>query len=325
MRRAFIAFVIIVFLVYCWASVAYQNQVPVPAYRTVKVELLGGKTRAQWDQAEGEQFHRLMELESKRYQLPEGNTLAVGAKKLDSGAPLTSDDFKAIIAASPAGSAPSMELRDPSAIYNLVSLHYRLRDPIVNPADPEGPPLFNYGEPLTKSILDELIRHKIEAITINGAGAPVTFQFGTSIMILLIFLALVAALKPLVWDPFQALLDKRQKELAIGAEAARRNQAEREKLEQETIGKNRDLRLEIQAERMRRLRAADKEADGLVKVAQTEAKKAKQESLADIASQMGAAEKALAAEMPKLAEMIAASILNPGTPPADVDGNAKAD
>ncbi len=122
--RRFIGFAIAVFALYCWASVEYQNQVDVPDYRMVTVDVLGGKTRQQWDADKGDQFQRLIALENKRYQLPAGATLKLTmpdgtAKTLSDDVPLTSEDFSALIGASTVDGKVALELRDPTAIYNL--------------------------------------------------------------------------------------------------------------------------------------------------------------------------------------------------------------
>ena len=72
MRKAFIAFGITLFLAYGWASVAYQNLIPLPDYRTVELDIRDGMDQAAWEGNDQARFQRLMLLEAAKYQLPEG-------------------------------------------------------------------------------------------------------------------------------------------------------------------------------------------------------------------------------------------------------------
>lgn len=326
LRRLFIGFVVAVFLVYCWAAVVYQNQVNVPAYRVVSVDLLGGKTRQQWDAGENAQFQRLTELENRRYQLPPDAKVGTGREDgsfFPVDRPLTGRDFAAIIAAAPAGEGVVMELRDPEAINSLASLGYHLRDPIYDPGNPDGEPTINFGEAVDKAFIDRLNGLGVKTIAVVGEGAPVGVDVGTVVMIALIFLGLVAALKPILWDPFQALIDRRQKELAMGAEAARNNQAESAKLAEEKTRRNAKLMQEVQAEQMRRRQATANEAGAIVKAAKDQAKAARHSQLQEITTSSQTANQELQADVPQLAEAIAGAILGRGvgaSQPKDPEG-----
>lgn len=314
LRQGYIGLAIAVFLVYCWASVAYQNQVAVPDYKPVSVDLLGGKTRAQWDAEESERFSRLMILENKRYQLPadaritlrgeDGEDRVVGPDM-----PLTSGDFAAVIAQSPPGGGVVMALRDPTAIYALEGENYLLRDAIYDPANPDEPPLINFAERVDKRLIDSLRGLGVNVITITGHGSPVGFDPGTAIMLAIIFFALVAALKPVLWDPFQALLDRRQKELDMGSEAARSNQAETARLEEERVRRNAALAWEIQAERMRRRQETAREAEAVVSKAKREEKAARHLQLQDLGESADRAGLKLREDAPELAEAIVDAVL----------------
>lgn len=306
MRKAFIAFGIIAFLVYCWASVAYQNEVDVPKYKLVEVDLLGGRTRAEWDANSQARFQRLMELEGKQYQLP-----VDAAGEISPDRALASDDFTRYIAAAPAGQPVMMKVRDTSAFYSLLSHKYLLRDSIDDPGDPDGPPLYLGGQPLDKKMLDDLNARGYGTITVTGHGSPVGFQFGTSIMIAIIFLTLVAALKPIIWQPFMALLDKRTKELEMGAEAERQNQIESARYMEEEKRRHGELYREIQEIRMRGQRETAKQAGLVVKEARDKEKQLKLRSLKEIGESAASAREKLAEDVPALAEAVA-DALTPG-------------
>lgn len=306
MRRAFIAFGITAFLVYCWASVVYQNRVAVPGYKLVEVDLLGGASRSGWDANPQARFQRLMELENRKYQLPED---AGGV--IPPGRPLTSGDFAGFIARAPAGQPVKMKLRDASAIHGLLAHNYLLRDNIEVDAQPGVLPLYIGGRPLDKPMIDDLLRRGIATITVTGHGAPVNFQIGTSLMIAIIFLTLVAALKPVVWEPFLALLEKRRKELEMGAEAERQNQLEATRYEEESRRRHAELHREIQALRLRDQRETAQRAAEIVKAARNQEKEVKIAGLRDLGESAAAAGEDLNARVPELAEAVAKA-LTPG-------------
>lgn len=355
MRRAFIAFGIVVFLVYCWASVAYQNQVRVPDYKLVEVNLLGGISRARWNADPQSQFQQLMALENRRYQLPvgakvkapaaagepawpstpdAGKSTQPGAGKsarpsvvgadgyLSADHPLTSDDFAAMIAAAPPGDKVMVELRDTTAIFSLVGRNFLLRDPIYDPQDPRGRPLFVAGQPITKELVDRLLAADISVITITGQGATVSFELGTSLMIAVIFLTLVAALKPIIWHPFMTLLDKRLKELEMGAEAERQNQLESARYMEEEKRRRGELHREIQEIRMRDQRETAKQAGLIVKEARDREKRIKLQSLRELGASAASAREKLEKDIPALAEAVADALTPGGERPRRNDAAA---
>ena len=305
MRRIFIALGIIVFLVYCWASVAYQNQVDVPGYKLVELDVLGGKSRAAWDADQSVQFQRLMALENKNYQMPDAT------EDIPPGRPLTSDDFARFIAKAPAGGPVRVRLLDTSAVYGLLAHNYLLRDSIPNPASPGGQPLYVGGSPLDKAMLDDLRGRGVGVITVTGHGAPVNFMPGTAIMVAIIFLTLVAALKPVVWDPFLAMLEKRRRELEIGAEAERQNQQEAVRFEEEKRRRGTEFNREMQQLRMDGQREIAKTAGAIVTAARDEEKRIKLTGLGEIRSDAALAETEMERRVPELAEAIA-DALTPG-------------
>ncbi|MCD8138230.1 MAG: ATP synthase F0 subunit B [Planctomycetaceae bacterium] len=303
MRRAFIAFGIAVFLVYCWASVAYQNQVDVPGYKDVQIDLLGGMSRQRWDASPQEQFQRLTTLENKRYQLPldaEGDT----------GRPLTADDFLQVIAGTEGGPV-RMRLRDPEAIYSLLSHNYLLRDSIMESSDPRAQPIYVGGGAIDKEMLDDLRERGIRTITVSGHAAPVNFQLGTGLMVAVIFFTLVAALKPVLWGPFLVMLEKRRRELEIGAEAERQNQQETIRFEEEKRKRHAELDRDMQALRLDGQRENARLANGIIHAARDREQEVKLAGLRDIRLNAETTKGELDARVPELAEMMAAA-LTPG-------------
>lgn len=318
MRKAFIALGIVLFLIYCWASVVYQNRVDIPDYRLVDVDLLGGVTRARWDASPQSRFQRLMELETLRYQLPEDARIAAGDKTrsdadrlLPVDRPLTGGDFAHLIASAPAGEGVVVRLRDAGAIYALVNRNYLLRDNIEDPGYRDGPPLYVGGRAVDKDMLDALRARGLRTITVTGHGAPVSFQTGTAIMVAIIFLTLVAALKPILWDPFLAMLEKRVRELEIGAEAERQNQAEAIRYEEESRRRNDSLYRSLQELRMGEERETARQAGDIVNAARDGEKRFKEDGLRELGASAREAEARLREELPALAEAVAEA-LTPG-------------
>ncbi|MCD8352341.1 MAG: ATP synthase F0 subunit B [Planctomycetaceae bacterium] len=313
MRRAFIAFGIAVFLVYCWASVAYQNQVDVPGYTNVQIDLLGGMSRQRWESSQQEQFQRLTALENKRYQLPldaEGDT----------NRPLTADDFARVIAGTE-GAPVLVRLRDPVAIYSLLSLNYLLRDSVMESPDPRAQPIYVGGGAIDKEMLDDLRERGIRTITVSGHAPPVNFQVGTSLMIAVIFFTLVAALKPVLWRPFLAMLEKRRRELEIGAEAERQNQQEAIRFEEEKRKRHAELDRDMQALRLDGQRENARVANGIIREARDREQEVKLAGLRDIRLQADQTKSELDTRVPELAELMAAA-LTPGVSGDTLDNDA---
>lgn len=308
MRRVFIAFGIIVFLLYCWASMEYQNVVAVPGYRAVAIDLLGGRSRAAWEKDAQAQFQRLMELEGKNYQLP-ADTPG------DADRPLTSDDFAAYIAEHP-GQPVMMTLRDSGDVYVLLAHKYHLRDSIPDPAAADGAPLYFGGHLLDKVMLDDLRGRGVAAITVSGHAAPVNFQVGTALMIAVIFFTLAAALKPILWNPFIVMLEKRRRELDAGSEAERQNQQEAVRFEDEKRRRNAELGQTIQAKRLEGHREIAEEAGGILRRARDHEKERKLAGLCGLAQMAEDVRGEMREKIPELARAVADAL----TPGAHDDG-----
>lgn len=334
LRRLFITFGFAVFLVYCWASVHYQNQVSVPGYRTVSVDVLGkGQTRAQWDADTQGQFQRLMQLESAKYQLPEDAKVPAppadakrpGAMDADGNIspehPLSADDYTFMIADLEPDQGLVMQLRDTSAINGLANKNYLLRDPVMRPGDaPDAKPMYNYADPVDKDMIDGLIRSGVGVITVTGHGSPVSYEVGTALMIVVIFLTLVAALKPLLWDPFRAMLDRRRQELDSGSMAERRNQEDEAKLTEAKKTENAKLLRDLDDLRRRIQVDAERRAGDVLKEAQDREKGVKLEGLRRLGDSADTAKRGLDRQVPELAELIADAVM-PGKAAGGADRN----
>lgn len=273
MRKASIALGVALFLAYGWASVAYQNMIPLPDYRMVELDVRNGMDRDAWEKSDQARFQRLTRLEEEKYQLPEANGAGEG-DYASSDRPLAAADFELFAARAPAVGPALIRLRDASAFHRFLARGYSLRDDIENPENPYGPPLYPGGRRLDKKMLDDLRRRGMERIAVVGHGDPVGFLPGTAIMVAVIFLTLVAVLKPILWDPFQALLEKRLREIEAGEEMGRQNQAEAARFEDERRRRQADLHRDIQEIRLKGQREAAKRAGDIVRAAREGGKEA---------------------------------------------------
>lgn len=301
-RRLFILFGIVVFAAYCWASVVYQNVVDVPDYKLVEVDLLQGMPREKWDANPQDHFQTLMELETKSYQLPTDTKLGISPDK-----PLTSGDFAKFIADAPPGQPVKMTLRDSDAINDLVSRNYVLRDSIHAPSDKDfsKKPIHYGGYQVDKWTIDKLREEGIRSITVVGHGRPVNFQVGTALMIALIFFVLVAALKPILWEPFRVMLEKRKWEMEMGAEAERQTQAENVRFEAEKRRRTGELDRDIQALRMKEQRETAGQVGAIVNEAKEKGKTLKAAGLQEIGQAAREARERMEEEVPALALAVA--------------------
>ncbi|MDR1521047.1 MAG: ATP synthase F0 subunit B [Planctomycetota bacterium] len=316
MRRAFIAFGLVVFLIYCWASVERQNRVAIPDYRLVEIDLLDGMARQVWESDSQARFQRLMALEAEKYQLPADARLpapppARAGAVISPDKPLASDDFEYLVSLA-AGEGPvRIKLRDTSAIRRLLGRNYALRDVIDDPDSRDRRPLYQGGRLLDKDMLDRLRDRGVASLTVVGHASPVGFLPGTAIMVAVIFLTLAAALKPILWDPFAALLEKRLRELADGEEAERRNQAEAARFEEERGRRNALLRQEVRNVRLQGQREAARRAETILREAREKEKEVKTAGIREMDEASRQAGEELARQIPALALAIA-DALTPG-------------
>ena len=322
MRRLFIGFVIAVFLAYCWASVAWQNRIVVPDYRTVTVSLTGGKTPEQWDSDAAFRNTYLEHLASRHYQplvkgapplmipLPDGSVFPWDQ-------PLTKANLEAIVKDRIArGAATDVELRDPAALYALASQHYRLRDPLRDSKtgepllDQDGKPWARGGEPVNKAFLDRLIDADVRFIHIVGNANPISPQPGTIVLVALIFLALVAALQGLYWKPLFQVVEERKREIDAGVDLAKSNQTALARLEGDRARRLLEAR-RARRERIQEARAkARAEADAIIQNARDREHALKQDAMIELRNASEAVRERLRADIPRLAREIARQILD---------------
>ncbi len=298
LRIPFVILVAVIFVGYYWTAVRYWHLVPMPGYAVEEVDLLGGKTPAAWAEDPTYRREHLRHLDRSYYQpTAEGLTLPDGTH-LGPETVLTEETYRALLEAG----QTEVTLRNPAAIREMAKRNYRLRDPMPGIG-------FDRGERLTKEVIDALVAADVERAPVVGAGEMISIQFGTMLMVILIFLGLVAALQNALWDPVLALIDERRRIVEEGENRTRSNRTDALELEAE----DRRLHAEVRREYMKDLsatqREAAKEADGILQKARDEAQQIRHAAHAEIERDLARAASELEKERDDLAREIAEAVL----------------
>lgn len=303
MRQLVIVAAFVIVLAYCYKVGERYTYVDVPAYRTVQVDLLGGKTWAAYQQDTLHQTENLSELGTRRLEPPhDGLTLADGTEYAPDHR-LKGKDFETIINAIAAKDQNfTIELRDPADVLALEAKHFRIRNPMPKAG-------FHGGEDLDQEAIAKLIDAGVEKVAVVGQGDVVAAHMGTMAMVIVIFVALVMALRGTLWDPVLAILDERRRELEEGRRLARDNSSEADRVEKEA---NR-LRAEARREYMDKLGKARGEAmregEAILNESRDKAHALEKETLAKLDEEMARARQELEREVPALGRAVSEAVL----------------
>jgi F-type H+-transporting ATPase subunit b len=284
--------------------VAWQNRVDMPRYRVVEVSLTGDRTPEQWNQDAAFRNAHLERLAGRRYQPVQEKALRLAdGTVFPPDRPLTRANFEALARDRVAhGGDTNVELRDPAALYAFASQRYRLRNPLPALGAPGG-------EAVDKAFLDRLIDADVPFIHIVGYANPISLQPGTIVLVTLIFLALVAALQGLYWEPILRIVEERKRETDEGAALAKSNQAALARLEDDRARRLLEAR-RSRLERILDARAKAKaEADMITHDARDRERALKRNAMAEIRSASQTAREQLRADIPRLAREIARQVL----------------
>lgn len=304
LRIPIVLLVAVLFFGYYWTAVRNWHLVTVPSYETEAVDLLGGKTPAAW--ADDPTFRRehLRHLDRTFYQpTAEGLALPDGTR-LEPGAVIEEQHFAALIEAR----RTTVTLRNPTAIRAMAKRNYRLRNPL---------PAVGHeaGTRLTKPVIDDLVAAGLDRVAVVGAGEMISVQFGTMLMVILIFLGLVAALQGALWDPVLGLIDERRRLVEEGETLARANRSDATEVEEEGHGLLADVRREYLRDLTATQREAGKEADRILHAAREEAQALRHEAMQDLEQEVARAADELETKRDAIAREIAAAVL--GRKPAE--------
>lgn len=303
MRKLFILLVIGLFALYMYGVSQNFMLRNVPKYKAEKIDLLGGKTPQAWNSDDCATFREkhLSKLEEKRYQCQtEGLTIA--GVTYTSETILKKRDYKKMIGENPKQPIV-VTLRNPAAIYAFAKNHYELRDTVAGQ---------KAGVVLSKEVLDHIIASpdKISRISIIGHGDVVSFQLPSMIMVMLIFMALLFALKIVLWGPLLQIIDSRKKEIEKGASLVNENINENDNLVNERKKRLGEMRKEYLANLSEIQGKAREEADVILDAAHKEVHQIRVKANRELAAQIEKAEKELRAEIPEFSRQIVAQILN---------------
>lgn len=310
MRNLFIFGVIVLVVLYFGQVSRNYTMIQVPDYQEEEVDLLGGKSRKKWDENPTYQAERLAFLQEQHYQPPlEGIRLSDG-RVLPPDRPLTAKDFEAIIADQP-GIAVRIRLRNPSAIREVVASHCVLRDPLRFTTKHGEEVAYEGGEIVTHEMIDKILdaAPTIPRISVLRNGKVVGVEFPTIVMVWLIFLALVSALKTVLWEPILAILDRRRDELEQASRLTIQNRTEAKKFETDRHRLYAEAR-RAYLDRLAKVQAeARREADGILKETHKILRREEEHTMAALEKELALAECELRKEIPNLARFIAETLL----------------
>lgn len=293
MKYFIIAVVVAVFGAYVYGVAKYHGTVPVPPLRQITLDVTEG---VDWQTNPNSANERLRALSRYRY-LAVDNNGAILADKI-----LTDADFKNIAKTERARKYP---VGDQSKLLDLADRRYKLTNDIV-----VGATTYQAGTTVDLALLKKVFADgKLARLSISGTGETISIQPGTMLMVVLIFVALLCALKIVLFDPLLKIVDERHAEIAASAEYLRNNHHAAQGLASERG----ELRLKIRREHITALAAARyevvKTADNMLKDARNEARKIHDESMHEIGEALKAAHTQLAREVPAFAKQIISKAL----------------
>lgn len=305
MKKLFILLVLGVFAAYCHGAYHAYGTIPTARYADMTLDIMG-MSPAAWVKDPTAARDRLNALARSQYYPPLAGYAepALAELGLDPDTPLTVADYQAILEHAP-GHARNLPVRDPAALLAVVDQRLRLREPIQ-----VGETEYPAGTPVTMAVADALSHVERERIPVVGQGSPIGFELGTMMMTILIFLALVMALRLVLFDPILKIMDEREKEIADGVALAKRNREETERLAAERKAAFSAMRREHLANLSRTQQEAMKEADVILKEAKTEAHRIRDNAHHEFRQWRHAAEPEVMKEVDAFADMMVNAVLD---------------
>ena len=306
-KKLFIAFVLVVFGVYCYASVTHYSSVPVPDYVDTSIDLMGGMSPWAWKKDPTAQNELFAALERKQYQPSATGLIFASGLSFTADHILTGDDLRKILVAEPV-LARDFPVRDPVRLYALEAAGYTLRDNVFL----DKQQLYPAQTLLNKSVIDGLLSKGIHTVRVSGRGDMVSPQSGTMLMVVLIFLGLLCALDLVLFKPLVALVDERNGEIEAGQQQARLNANESAKLAEEEQRQRRVLRREHIGSLIKARHEVMREADALLHEANIEAHRMRDNAHTEMRRVLSETEARLKQEVPALAELVVSQLRGNG-------------
>ncbi len=304
-KLIFIILVLVVFVAYCFGSAKNFGYIDLPQYVDKNIDVLGAMSIQEWNSDKAARDERLNELVKAEYQ-PDKDGFHFGANH--SYAPnhtLTEEDYINIVKEKPA-LAQDLSVRDPEAIIELAGMSYLVRDNVVAG---NGQIIAESGELLSKSVLDKLLENRISRIKVVGNGGVVSIETGTMLIVPLIFLALLAALKLIMFDPLVKIMDERSEEIDEGVEQVSKNKVEAEKLARESKDMFDHVRREYALTLSKTKHEIALDSESIIREASDEALKIREEAQAELHEKLVEVENTLRGMVSELAQDIVNQVI----------------
>ena len=290
MKQIIIVAIIAVLGVYCYGVTQYHGTLPVPQYKEISVEIPDAAF-AKAHPAEARELVR--DLARARYL-----RVPAAGSKVDFRNPLVETDYEAF--GKTATGVKTVKVLDQSEITALESkrLHFSA-DTLT----------YKKGAPLDRRALEDLIQGKIARVAVGGHGETIAVQPGTMLMIVLIFIALLCALKIVLYDPLLKIMDERDAEITTGNSARRNNAVRQQELTDQYAAMRTQLHHEHQAELAKARGEAQALAGNVIREAREEAQKARETNAEEISAALAETRAKADGLVPALAAQMVEQVL----------------
>ncbi len=302
----FIIVVLFVLIAYCAGSAKNFGYIQIPQYAETQINVLGEMSPEQWQTNEVARDERIKELTRAEYQPDKDGFNFGGNHSYEGSQTLTAEDYKRIVEKEP-NHAKDLSVRDPAEVIALANMGYIVRDNVYGS---NGKIIASAGEILDKATLDNLISDGVKKIRVVGTGGVVSIESGTMLMVPLIFLALLCALKIVMFDPLVKIMDERSTEIAEGTDQAKKNRIESAKLAKESKENFEQLRREHVIALGKAKHKIILESESVIHEANAEAHKIREEAHRELQATLAKVEDELRNKVDELARDIVAQVVS---------------
>lgn len=304
MKQIIIVAVLAVLACYCYGAASCHGTMPVPQYKKVEIDLKGG------DEAADAVKNRCRDLERENFlRVPASGDLA----DADYAAPLKADDFEAVVKGNPAA-ARAFPVVDQTAVADFANKRLSLTEDAVYNGR-----AYKAGQAIDRAVLADILRdakvkEQLRAggeprLKVSGHGETIAVQPGTMGMIILIFVALLCALKIILYNPLLKIMDERDEEIAAGTVHQRENAVKESVLDSQHQERRAALRRENQAALAKARHDVQMEAEGMLRQAREEARRVNEANAKEVADALQSARAELQPAVPVLAKQIIDKVL----------------
>ena len=307
-KLLFIIVVLAILVSYFFGSANNFGYIELPEYVKKDIDILGGMSTEKWETDKAAREERLKELVRADYQPISTGYHFGGESSYHKTHVLSAENYQEIVEKEPK-LARKLPVRDPEGILDLAAMNYIVRDSII---DGKGNLVVSSGSVLSKEVLDRLEGLGFTRIRVVGTGGVVSIESGTMVLVPLIFLALLAALKLIMFDPLVKIMDERSEEIVAGVEQAKVNKVEIAKLDSESKDKFDDLRREYVLTLGKAKHKIALEAEKTIQNATDKAHAIREEAHKELAEKIKEVEAELKGNVDELAKQIVAQVISGG-------------